>query len=136
MPTALAPQTLKKEERICSKKLIETLFDSTERRSLAAFPLRAVWLLQKQKEGKKTAFAPVEILISVSKRRLRHAVDRNRTKRQVREAYRKHKHILWKCVPEGHKAVLGFLWLDGRLHDSCEVENRVVNLLRRISEKL
>ena len=115
MPTALAPQTLKKEERICSKKLIETLFDSNERRSLAAFPLRAVWLLQKQKEGKKTAFAPVEILISVSKRRLRHAVDRNRTKRQVREAYRKHKHILWKCVPEGHKAALGFLWLDGRL---------------------
>ena len=84
-----APRTFRKQERIVSKQLMETLFDKGDSHSLAAFPLRAIYTLTDRREG----CAPVQILISVPKKRFKHAVDRNRVKRQVREAYRQHRQI-------------------------------------------
>jgi len=76
------------------------------------------------------------MMISVPKRRFKHAVDRNRVKRQVREAYRKNKHLLYDKLPTGRRITLGFLWLDAKHHSSAEVEDKVQNLLRRIGESL
>ena len=44
---------------------------------------------------------PVQLLLSVSKRRFRHAVSRNRAKRLMREAYRRHKHLLLWAATRG-----------------------------------
>ena len=64
-------------------------------------------------------------------RYFKRAVKRNRVKRQVREAYRKNKSII------ADKAVaLAFIWTDAQLHDSEQVEKKVVNLLTRVKEKL
>lgn len=76
------------------------------------------------------------MMISVPKRRFKHAVDRNRVKRQVREAYRKNKHLLYDKLPTGRRITLGFLWLDAKHHPSAEVEDKVQNLLRRIGESI
>lgn len=74
------------------------------------------------------------ILVSVSKRYFKHAVDRNRVKRQIREAYRNNKSIL-EGLPESiHHLYIAFLWTDSRLHSSKEVGERVKNLLLRIVE--
>jgi len=78
---------------------------------------------------------PVEVLVSVSKRRVRHAVDRNRVKRLIREAYRLNKHILWDALKERHMA-LAFLWNSDELMSFDVVERKVRNLLQRISEQL
>jgi len=54
MPT-LHSNTFRKEERLCSKKLIDTLFCGGGSKSLAAFPLRAVYLeTETPREGAKT----------------------------------------------------------------------------------
>ena len=84
-------QTFDKTERITSKLLIDRLFER-ECTSIVAFPFRVVYTLIPHGES------PVSILISVPKRRFRHAVDRNRMKRQVREAYRKQKQELWSLL--------------------------------------
>ena len=76
--------TFKKEERIVSNLLIETLFEKGNSQSLSAYPLRAVYLRTEHRKG----CAPVQLLISVPKKKFKHAVDRNRVKRQIREAYR------------------------------------------------
>ena len=89
--------TFKKEERIVSNLLIETLFEKGNSQSLAAYPLRAVYLKTEHREG----CAPVQLLISVPKKKFKHAVDRNRVKRQIREAYRKNKALLEGTVAEG-----------------------------------
>ena len=80
--------TLPKVERLNSRILIERLFTGGSK-SLPAFPLRIVYM---PVEGENLPAAT--ILISVPKKRFKRAVKRNRVKRQVREAYRKNKHIL------------------------------------------
>ena len=128
----LSPLTLTKEERISSKKLLEKLFDRTAKRSVAAYPLRAVYIVL---DGDEAA-VPVQVMVSVPKRLLHHAVQRNRTKRQIREAYRKHKAILIETAEAkpGKKIAIGFVWLDSQLHDSGVVERCVCRLLGKIRE--
>jgi len=84
-------QTFSKEERLCSKKIIENLFEGGS--SLAVYPFRLVWL----ETELKTKY-PVQITISVSKKNIARAVDRNKIKRQIREGYRKNKNILYKYL--------------------------------------
>ena len=119
--------TLCKEERICSKLLIDKLFNGGNSHSMVAFPLRAVYVIKDRK-----------ILVSVPKKHFKRAVKRNRVKRQVREAYRKNKYILLdKLQPiPNQEVLLAFIWLDNMLHASAEIENKVCNLLQRIGEKM
>ena len=68
--------TLHKSERLDKKKVIDKMF-SGGARSFSVFPLRVVYLPVEELE------APVSILVSVSKRRFKRAVKRNRVKRQI-----------------------------------------------------
>ena len=100
-------------------------------RSFSVFPLRAVYMSVEQQE------VPVSILISVPKKRFKRAVKRNRVKRQIREAYRKNKHILLDALKaSGQKIAIAFIWLDNELHESADVEAKVVKLLQLTAERL
>ena len=127
-------ETFHKQERIVSRKQIETLFSGGTSQSLSAFPLRVVFMTQALSPGE----APVQILISVPKKHFKHAVDRNLVKRQVREAYRKNKQGLLQAMESHEKEglVVSFIWLENKLHDSHSVEHHIVELLRHISERL
>ena len=74
-----------KEERLCGKKQIDQLFASGKR--LHIHPYRLAFLLTDLPEGSQTLH-PLQILISVPKRKFRKAHDRNLLKRQTREAWR------------------------------------------------
>ncbi len=76
--------TFGKEEKLKSRKAIERLF--TDAQSHSAYPLRIVYRVSEQE---KNQFA-----VSVSKKRFKLAVDRNKMKRRIREAYRLNKIIL------------------------------------------
>lgn len=124
--------TLSKEERICSKKLINELFTGNGR-SMTAFPLRVVFMKRTIVDEQPRA----AMLVSVPKRYFKHAVDRNRVKRQVREAFRHNKSIIIQNLTDDHEAVaMAFVWLTNEKFPSSEVENRMVRLLTRISECL
>lgn len=124
--------TLSKEERICSKKLINELFTGNGR-SMTAFPLRVVFMKRTIIDDQPRA----AMLVSVPKRYFKHAVDRNRVKRQVREAFRRNKSIITQNLTDDHEAVaMAFVWLTNEKFPSSEVENRMVRLLTRISECL
>lgn len=124
--------TLSKEERICSKKLINELFTGNGR-SMTAFPLRVVFMKRTIIDDQPRA----AMLVSVPKRYFKHAVDRNRVKRQVREAFRRNKSIIIQNLTDDHEAVaMAFVWLTNEKFPSSEVENRMVRLLTRISECL
>ena len=122
--------TFKKEERIVSNLLIESLFEKGNSQSLSAYPLRAVYLRTEHREG----CAPVQLLISVPKKKFKHAVDRNRVKRQIREAYRKNKAILEGTVGEEQMLLIAFIWLSDRHFATNEVEKRVVSLLKQMAK--
>lgn len=126
--------TLSKEERICSRKLIEKLFKGSDSQSLASFPLRVVYLLT-ENEAKDV---PVKMMVSVSKRHFKQAVKRNRVKRQVREAYRLQKLLITEpmATRPQQQLLIAFIWLADELYTSDEVAKHVAQLLNRIVEKL
>lgn len=122
----------RKRERITSQKLIDLLFDGSQSKSFVAYPVRVVWSLL-ENDGHDE---PVQVLMSVPKKRLHHAVDRNRAKRQMREAYRLGKQTLVDVVPEGKRLVVGFIWISDHAEPSALVAPRMGKLLARIAEKL
>lgn len=125
--------TFNKSERLCSKKLIERLFAGGNK-SFPAFPIRIVYMYLKPEENE----ADVSILISVPKKRFKHAVKRNHVKRQIREAYRLNKHILLDTLQteaSNNKLALAFIWLDNKIHSTEEVEYKVKKLLYHIAEE-
>ena len=128
----IASPTFNKRERIVSKKLIEQLFSKGSSFSISAFPLRIVVMETAQVADD----VPIQVLVSVSKRHFKHAVDRNRVKRQIREAYRHHKQILTEKVQQQQALAIAFIWLANGLHESATVEKSVRILLGKAAERL
>ena len=123
--------TFSKAERLCSKKLIERLF-SGGHKSFPAFPLRVVYMPLSADESE----ADVSILISVPKKRFKHAVDRNHVKRQVREAYRLNKHTFTEQLQQqGKRMAIAILYLDKQHHSFGHLQAKMVKLLKAITEK-
>jgi ribonuclease P protein component len=89
-------QTFSKNERLCSQVLIERLAEKGK--SFSHPPFRITWMPIAE------STAPVKILISAPKRNFKRAVDRNRLKRQMREAYRREKQKVYDQL--GEKKIL------------------------------
>lgn len=123
-----------KDERIVSRKLIETLFSGGKSKSLAAFPLRAVYMLTERHAD----MAPVQIMVSVPKRHFKRAVKRNRVKRQVRESYRLAKRPLVEAMAnhEGMTLAVTFIWQADHLYETRQVADVIGNILGRLIERL
>lgn len=122
--------SLRKPERLDKKKIIEKMFAGGAR-SFTIFPLRVVYLPAEEVE------AHAAILVSVSKRRFKRAVKRNRVKRQIREAYRLHKHpLLETLAARQQRLAIAFIYLSDELTESSILQERIKIALARIAEKL
>ena len=126
--------TFAKSERLTSQIVIDKLFAGGNA-SMAVFPLRVVFM--KMEEGEEKQEPPVSILVSVPKKRFRHAVDRNRMKRLVREAYRLNKHILWEALEgKNERLALAFVCITDSLPSFPQVQKSVRKALVRIVERM
>ena len=115
--------TFKKSERLCSRLLMDRLFQG-DNKSVSAYPLRAVFLPVSTDEQKG-----VSVLISVPKKRFHDAVDRNRVKRQIREAYRKQKHALIEKMDEREQGLLiAFIYVSAQIESTAYIEKRLARL--------
>jgi ribonuclease P protein component len=73
--------SFKKEERLCNIQLIEKLYHNGS--SFLVYPFRIIWLY-----SEANSEFPVQVLISIPKKKFKRAVDRNLLKRRIREIYR------------------------------------------------
>lgn len=81
--------------------------------------------------------APVQTLVSVSKRHFKRAVKRNRVKRQIREAYRLNKQLIYNAVLQSDKQLyIAFIWQADQLYETAEVKECVKKLLQRVAENV
>ena len=80
----------------------------------------------------------IQVLMSVSKRHFKHAVDRNRVKRQLRETFRLNRQLLDPAI-ENHAdrtLVIAFIWMTNRLQPTERVDSCMKKLLTHLTEKL
>lgn len=118
------------KEHLKSKKVIERLY--AEGTSVTAYPLRAVFIEQTIEEQDVTA----AILISVAKKRFRHAVDRNLVKRRIREAYRTSKHQFIETLENnGKRMAVAILYIDTRHNSTAFIKRKMEKLLDSIITK-
>jgi ribonuclease P protein component len=129
----MGKSSLHKTERLNRKAIIEKLFAGGAK-SFSIFPLRVVFMPIDNNEKRLVTTA---ILISVSKKRFKRAVKRNRVKRQIREAYRKNKHTLLHILEEKNVTLaIAYIYLDDKLVPSTEIEEKITVSLTRIIEKI
>lgn len=82
---------LGKSQKLCGTAAIDLLFSRSTPGTSAAlcYPLRGVWRVNGSRRDKA---ADLRFLISIPKKRLRHAVDRVTMRRRVRESFRLSQH--------------------------------------------
>ncbi|HEY8927886.1 MAG TPA: ribonuclease P protein component [Mucilaginibacter sp.] len=123
--------TFKKEERLCNKKLIDRLFHNGS--SFLCYPFKASWLVVDE-----PLQFPAQILFSVSKKRYKHAVDRNLIKRRMREAYRLNKQqYLYNTLTGSNKSIVlsvGFIGKEIVEYDFAE--KKMLKLLIQLCAEL
>jgi ribonuclease P protein component len=123
-------KTLPKEIRITSKKQLDLLFMSGD--SFIAYPLRVVFT-----KRDKTPEAEVAILVSVSKRKFKRAVKRNRVKRLIRETFRLNRHALQEALrPLPFSLDVAFLYLKNELPEYPEVEKAMLKAIDLLKTKV
>ncbi len=116
-----------KKEKLKSQKRIEQLF--AEGKSVGAYPLRMVYL--KSDFDEDTQF---KTGVTVSKRNFKKAVDRNRIKRLLREAYRLNKSEHFNNISSCYTLMILYIGKD--IADFDSVNKKMKQLLETFSKKV
>ncbi|WP_225860268.1 ribonuclease P protein component [Chitinophaga sp. MD30] len=119
-----------KEERLKSRKLIETLF--REGKAFSVFPYRVVYMPLPPADSKY----PVQAGFSASSRHFPHAVDRNRVKRLTRECYRLQKHSLYTHLEQqATQLAVFFIYTDKKIADFSTLQHKISVILNRLKKE-
>jgi len=128
-----ATNGLAKKERISSKTEIELLF--TKGSSFFIYPLKVVYFEKAcEVEEEKPV---VSIMVSVSKKKFKRAVKRNRLKRLIKESYRLNKSLLiGKIINQPRSVSVGFIYLAHEEKTYSEIESAMQEALEILSAKV
>lgn len=123
--------TFSKDEKLKSRKAIEQLFATG--RSFSNFPFKVVW------KGTENTVTGSQAGFTVSSKQFKKAVDRNRIKRLIREAYRLQKHELQQQLKSNNKSLaVFFIYVGNELPDYTFIFEKtgkaIKHLIRLINE--
>lgn len=121
--------TFPKAEHLCGKTSVDKLF--TEGKSFLSYPMRIVFCSSDKSD------VPVRCLMGAPKRRFKHAVDRNRLKRQLRESYRLNKGALLSAMEEkDYQLLVAFNYIGDKVEPTAFVERKMKVALEKLVAKL
>ena len=117
---------LRKSERLSSQIQIQALFTEGKSFSTPPFVIRYNKLAEQNLKSH-------QVMVSVSKRNFKRAVDRNRIKRQIREAYRLNKHLLTDL---SDKYAIAYIYTFKKKIPYKNLENKLIESLSRLQTEL
>ncbi|WP_052102601.1 ribonuclease P protein component [Porphyromonas gingivicanis] len=121
---------LQKSERIYLRDTLRKLFASGD--TFVAYPFRVVYRVVRER-GRE---APLALLISVPKKRFKHAVDRNRLKRLVRESFRLQKAPLRESLEKADTSLhFAVLMIADEMPSYATVYKAMEKILRRLERE-
>lgn len=123
---------LGKRHKLCGVIAVDRLFTSADSQSALCYPLKGVW---RAASGRAEGDAPCKFVITVPKKRLRHAVDRVAARRRVREAYRLTHGRVEDChAGDGETPLLdiAFVYVANRVLPSAAIHAAMERLLGKI----
>ncbi|MBC7425653.1 MAG: ribonuclease P protein component [Bacteroidia bacterium] len=119
-----------KEERLCSKTLIEALFKS--KFVIKSYP----YIFSVLKTELKCDF-PAQVLVVVSKKKHAKATSRNAIKRLSREAYRHHKHLLYECLVKNNvTCAFGLTYIASEKLPAADLFKAMSKIVTKLDEAL
>ncbi len=117
--------TYKKSERLCNKKLTENLFKYGK--SISEDFFRIVYINVESQD------VILRSQIIVPKRNITKAVDRNFIKRQIRESYRKNKHIIIDFLKKHNKSLnFAIIFQESSAKKTILVEEKIKEIFNRL----
>ncbi len=119
----MSQHSFSKHERLSSEKAIQELFEKGS--SFSLYPFRVKILTQEHESNHS-------VLITVSKRFYKRAVDRNIIKRRTREAYRLSKHFL---LQEGKSLHIAFIYIGKEINSFELIQKKLSSILQRIQNE-
>jgi ribonuclease P protein component len=120
--------TFEKKERLCNRTLTDHLFQSGKQ--IKAHPFMLLW-----DECVIPGNVAMQIMVTVSKKRFPHAVDRNAIKRKMREAVRLHKSELLQVLAGQKKQCAVCLMYTGKgIETYSQMESKILLILRRLQK--
>ena len=133
-----------KSARIHHRSLQERLFN--EGSKLHEFPLKVMWnsltpeeLNTNFRNKVPDLIGPVQVLVSVPKKKRRKAVDRVLMRRRIREAFRLNRGSLLETIEEIQKVrtlSVGIIYMKEANVGYAEIEEKMKKLLSKLSERL
>jgi ribonuclease P protein component len=112
--------TFSKEERLKSEKHIQELFKKGS--SFYLFPFKVIFL-----PNPDTTYPFHRVMVSVSKKNFKRAVDRNLIKRRIRESYRLNKNLL----PTSPKLFIAYLYNAKEILTFAQIQDRLMKTFNR-----
>lgn len=120
--------TFKKEERLCSTKLLDKLFHNGS--SFLLYPYRITWCINPSQA------VSAQVVIQVSKRRYKRAVDRNLIKRRIREIYRVHKGTdLYSFILPEKPILLGISYVGKEISASKGLQSKLLTAFKTLASE-
>lgn len=116
--------TFRKEEKLNKELWIKELFDKGS--SFHLYPFKVLKLAHPDPEWPCS-----QVLVSVPVRNFKRAVDRNKLKRRIREAYRLNK----KMIAGEQKWLIAYIYTAKELNDSRLIHEKLAQSLIRIHKK-
>ncbi|MGX8713428.1 MAG: ribonuclease P protein component [bacterium] len=118
--------TFKKEEHLCSRRLIDQLYAEGHRSM--AFPFSVQWM---KVEG------PCQVMIVAPKRKFHHAVDRNRVRRLTRECYRLRKPSFYEFLSkQGISIVFSMVYIHNEILTFEQLGHKMDKLLEALQKDI
>ena len=114
---------LPKSERLYAEKLIKELF--SEGSSFFLYPFKVLFYVKGESEK-----GTVQVLFSVSKKKIKKANQRNLVRRRIKEAYRLNKSLL---TLDSKDISVGLIYVASDLMEFSDLQSKIIPILKKLS---